>query len=398
MKRVGILQYGGSFEQIASNPADKSLETYFAQQDTIRNVDALGARHGHCTLVSIRSPRPYAVDVSPASRALGLGLDPHTQAAEVLDHIAVLGFTHLLVQIPNPQLIVGLGRQPGLRVAAALADSFYRRGPRAAWQRRRLVAALNADHVEFVANHGPSAARHLVDIGVRHKPVVPFDYVFADAPADAPVKRRASDFGARIAYVGAVSHDKGVFDLVRAMAKVATAFPAASLTVVGEGPDSARLHHLVERLSLSGRVELVGATSHDDVIALLRDAAVSVVPSRHSYGEGLPLTIYEAWATRTPLVTTDHPVFAQRVIHEFTGLVTRERSPAALATAIVRVLSDDDLYERLSENATFGWELLKGSLSFWPLVSDWLDGRIVPPGPGDRIDEEPSRRGLLDTP
>ena len=385
MKRVGILQYGGSFEQIASNPADKSLETYFAQQDTIRNVDALGARHGHCTLVSIRSPRPYAVDVSPTSRALGLGIDPHTSANDVLDRLAALEFTHLLVQIPNPQLIVGLGRQPGLRVAAALADSFYRRGPRAAWQRRRLVAALNADHVEFVANHGPSAARHLVDIGVRNKPVVPFDYVFADAPADAPVKRRASDFGERIAYVGTVSRDKGVFELVRAMVQVGAAFPAASLTVVGDGPDSSRLRHLVDELSLSTRVTLTGATSHDDVIALLRDAAISVVPSRHRYGEGLPLTIYEAWATRTPLVTTDHPVFAQRVIHEFTGLVTRERSPEALAAAIVRALSDDDLYERLSENATFGWELLKGSLSFWPLVSDWLDGRIVPrPGPDQR--------------
>jgi glycosyltransferase involved in cell wall biosynthesis len=113
------------------------------------------------------------------------------------------------------------------------------------------------------------------------------------------------------------------------------------------------------------------------VLERLRDSAVSVVPSRHCYGEGLPLTIYEAWATRTPLVAADHPMFRQRVIDGLTGLVVPERDPGALGRALVRVLAEPALYRRLSENASIGWQLLKGSVGFWPLVWDWLDDRLT---------------------
>ena len=35
---------------------------------------------------------------------------------------------------------------------------------------------------------------------------------------------------------------------------------------------------------------------------------IVIVPSRHDYPEGLPMTIYEALAMRTPLVVSDHPM------------------------------------------------------------------------------------------
>jgi glycosyltransferase involved in cell wall biosynthesis len=377
VKRVGILQNGGTFERLAATPDDKSLETYFAQQETIRSIDALGRSHGHCTLISIRSPHPYSVDVSSASTAVGLGLDPHRQAGDVLDRVAALELTHLLVQIPSPSLITGVQRQGNLRLAAALADSFHQPGVRALRYKRKLIAALNGPRVEFVANHGPNATRHLLELGVRGKPVIPFDFEYPYSPADAPVKQDASAFGHRLLYVGTVSHDKGVFDLVAAMTTVARTMPAARLTVIGDGPDLDELRALVARLGLGANVDLAGRQSHDTVLERLRDSAVSIVPSRHCYGEGLPLTIYEALATRTPLVTSDHPMLAQRVIDGLTGLVVHEKDPEALGRAIVRALTDDGLYRRLSDNATFGWELLKGSLSFWPMVDDWLNDRIV---------------------
>jgi len=44
----------------------------------------------------------------------------------------------------------------------------------------------------------------------------------------------------------------------------------------------------------------------------MRSADAIVIPSRHEYPEGLPLTIYEALAARTPIVASDHQCFSAR--------------------------------------------------------------------------------------
>ena len=46
-----------------------------------------------------------------------------------------------------------------------------------------------------------------------------------------------------------------------------------------------------------------------------------VVPSQHAYPEGLPMTIYDAYCSRSPLIASDHPMFRSKVIDDETAVV-----------------------------------------------------------------------------
>jgi glycosyltransferase involved in cell wall biosynthesis len=63
--------------------------------------------------------------------------------------------------------------------------------------------------------------------------------------------------------------------------------------------------------------------------------------------EILPLAILEAMAVGTPVVATDVGGVRDLVRDGDTGLLVPPEDPAALAAALVRVLQDDDLADRL---------------------------------------------------
>ena len=48
-----------------------------------------------------------------------------------------------------------------------------------------------------------------------------------------------------------------------------------------------------------------------------------------------------------PIVTTNHGALPEIVIHERNGLIIPKRDPFALTQAIVRLLDDDELRERI---------------------------------------------------
>jgi glycosyltransferase involved in cell wall biosynthesis len=63
--------------------------------------------------------------------------------------------------------------------------------------------------------------------------------------------------------------------------------------------------------------------------------------------DGIPNTVVEAMARRLPVVSTTLPSVAEAVEDGVQGLLVPQRDPAALATALERLLSDRDLRVRL---------------------------------------------------
>jgi glycosyltransferase involved in cell wall biosynthesis len=98
------------------------------------------------------------------------------------------------------------------------------------------------------------------------------------------------------------------------------------------------------------------------------------VPSRHSYPEGLPLTIYDSYCSRTPLVASDHPMFRGRVEDGFAALVFRAASPESLAERADELLRSPELYARLSRNSAEAWAKLQLPVRWGDLLQHWLLG------------------------
>jgi len=123
------------------------------------------------------------------------------------------------------------------------------------------------------------------------------------------------------------------------------ALPAATLVLIGDGPETGSLRALAGRLGVAGRVRFAGAVV--DAARLFRAFDVFAAPSRK---EGLPLAVIEAMALGLPVVASD--IAAHR---EALGpaAVLVEASETALATRLGEVLADGELAARLgAENRT----------------------------------------------
>ncbi len=128
--------------------------------------------------------------------------------------------------------------------------------------------------------------------------------------------------------IGRLHHQKNFQLLLRAWARLGR--QDAHLTILGEGPDEAKLKALSQELGIEGRVTFAGYAA--DVVPWLRKADLFVLSSRY---EGLPAVIFEAMAFDCPIVSTDCFEAARELVGSAEGCtVVPPDDPAALAAAI----------------------------------------------------------------
>lgn len=153
---------------------------------------------------------------------------------------------------------------------------------------------------------------------------------------------------------------------IAAFARVAAAIPDARLVIAGSGPEQPGLRDLVAKLGLGTRVEFTGSLSRDEMAARYRQASVVLNPSRV---DNMPNSLLEALATGVPIVSTDVGGVPHVVAHERTALLVPPGDAAAMADAILRVLGEPGLAERLSAAG-----LAEAQRYAWPRVRDVLGG------------------------
>jgi glycosyltransferase involved in cell wall biosynthesis len=148
--------------------------------------------------------------------------------------------------------------------------------------------------------------------------------------------------------------------VVRAFADIQLAFPDAKLVLVGKGPLEPQIRKLVQELNLSG-VDFAGAVPHHE-ISRFYDAADIFINA--SSLDNMPVSILEAFASGTPVVTTAPEGMSYLVEHERTGLLSEPGEVAALAANVLRLLRSPELASRLAINACehvkrYSWETVR---------------------------------------
>ena len=119
--------------------------------------------------------------------------------------------------------------------------------------------------------------------------------------------------------------------------------PTFQLDLVGDGPSRPDLERLCRQLRVERHVTFHGARS--DARGLLAEAKLFV---QSSLSEGISLTLLEAMAAGVPIVATRVGGTPEVVNHGVTGLLVPPRDPAALAAAMLTLLADSRLAERMS--------------------------------------------------
>ncbi len=154
--------------------------------------------------------------------------------------------------------------------------------------------------------------------------------------------------GPMILFVGRLVENKGVQHLLQAMPSVLKIFPNAVLVIIGDGSQKGKLKKLVETMKLSQSVYFLGTLSHSQLPEYYAEADVFVGPSEV---EGLGVVFLEASSSGLPLVGTAIGGTADILLDGFTGIKVDTENAVELSRAIVRILRDDELSQRLSKNA-----------------------------------------------
>jgi glycosyltransferase involved in cell wall biosynthesis len=152
--------------------------------------------------------------------------------------------------------------------------------------------------------------------------------------------------GKLVVTVARLQPEKGIDDLVAAVALLGNRVPGLHLAVAGSGPEEESLREEIERHGLSSSITLLGSRS--DVGRLLDAADAFCLPSRH---EGLPISLLEAMQAGLPCVATRVGGIPSLITNGVDGLLTEPSDPQALADALERALLDPGRARELGESA-----------------------------------------------
>ncbi len=111
---------------------------------------------------------------------------------------------------------------------------------------------------------------------------------------------------------------------------------------------------LCNELNLARNVEFLGWRSQGELRELYQQAHLFLHPSETTVSgdrEGVPNALLEAMATGLPPVATFHGGIPEAVTDGVDGLLVPEKSPLALADAVLRLTQQAGLLERLSKEA-----------------------------------------------
>jgi glycosyltransferase involved in cell wall biosynthesis len=162
--------------------------------------------------------------------------------------------------------------------------------------------------------------------------------------------------GRSVLYVGRLGYRKGLFRLLAAFARLPQE-PGLELTLAGEGPLELALRHQAMALGIARRVRFTGFLDVAGVRRELHEAGCFVTPADYETG---PLTLLEAMACGTPVVTTATGLAAE--MGPPTPLLVSDPAPEALAGAIRVTLAEPMATAARAREARalvvarYGWE------------------------------------------
>jgi glycosyltransferase involved in cell wall biosynthesis len=166
-------------------------------------------------------------------------------------------------------------------------------------------------------------------------------------PRPALARDKGGGAVCELLFLGMVWKEKGIDELLAALALPVMAGAAWHLTIAGIG-DIAHYRERAQQLGIADRVAFVGWTDERATQRLLERAEVLVLPSHF---ECFPMAVIEAMAYGLAIVVTPVGSVQEAITDGETGLLVPIGNSEALARAIRRLIDDPVLRRRLGAHA-----------------------------------------------
>jgi glycosyltransferase involved in cell wall biosynthesis len=169
-----------------------------------------------------------------------------------------------------------------------------------------------------------------------------------------------------VGYIGRLAREKGILELVNALAEVVQKKKDTEILIGGDGPIRCEIGELLGRRNLDKKTMMTGWIPHDELPKYLNEVKLLVLPS---YTEGLPNIVLEAMACGTPVAATSVGAIPDIISHGTNGFLLEDNSPDCIAMSILRVMDNPEL-EEVSRKAR---SYIEDNFSFARTQQSWSE-------------------------
>ncbi|HEY3436876.1 MAG TPA: glycosyltransferase [Actinotalea sp.] len=239
---------------------------------------------------------------------------------------------------------------------------------------RRVMAGLVEASAALVTMTETARDRLIAGWGVDPSRVSVISHGAVDNRADAPSQLSAAPRPRTVLTWGLLSEGKGIEWALLAMGALRDRIPLPMYSIVGQTHPRVRertgeayresLMSLTQELGLAESVRFDSRyLSGTDLRAVVRDADIVLLPydSREQVTSGV---LTEAVAAGKPVISTSFP-HAVELLSDGAGLLVPRRDPGAIADALERILTDDELADGMA-----GRSFALAESLLWPAVAE----------------------------
>jgi len=169
----------------------------------------------------------------------------------------------------------------------------------------------------------------------------------------------------KILFIGRLSIEKGIEELLRAFLLLSTEHADCELVLVGENLMASWLETFLKKNKLQQRVKVTGAIDHSELPAFYKNASIFVLPS---HMEGMPTVMFEAMGIGLPVIISDVGGVSEVIKNNVNGLLIKAGDWKDLYLKLKLLINDEKLRARLGAEARktvdmhYTWDINAGKM------------------------------------
>jgi glycosyltransferase involved in cell wall biosynthesis len=163
-----------------------------------------------------------------------------------------------------------------------------------------------------------------------------------------------SDNSTKILFVGRLTPEKGIFELLNAFSLMIKKHENIELLIAGSGTQKmlTQISELAESLKIQSKVKFFGSVCYSEMAEIHNLADIFCLPSVETdfWAEQFGYALVEAMACEKPVVSTITGSIPEIVKDRVTGILVEQKNPVALQLALEELLLDKKEREQLGRN------------------------------------------------